>query len=512
MQPQYFTDKENEQIAKAKFAFNVVMKFAENSQKSYHLQLKLIYALMPEMIALYDASALRLLNRKWVVLAINSKVVPSAEALYTVHAVSDENQIWLHTHGLHRCNIHEVEILDSNKEDYNTHYQVVSSYAGRLLSEYIKAFESPSKGEKTGNLEEDEIFNLGIFIDSEPIVATSIPWEECLSYYPKEILGGIADRENDHNYRTNLIFLYGSEEDLKKNRIKKVNAFTDELRDNSIFYISTAETERMSLLARERFSYVEKTFKERKAENKAVDVIIKLGLATLDDDGNIDEENREHIWFKLLSFNKDGFRAKLLQEAYNIPNIHEGEAGDYSVNDVSDWQIYMDTKTITPETVYLLDLEKDSRSNVGTIEDENMVQNKLIYNKENREEFFKKIGELTEQDKYTECINALENISAEERDYKICYTLARAYQNFAIIGDDDKGTEYKIGDEALLKSLEILESVREEGENKADWNMRMAYGYQYLKYQEEKAIPYALRWAELDPKDKNALEVVKECQ
>ena len=141
------------------------------------------------------------------------------------------------------------------------------------------------------------------------------------------------------------------------------------------------------------------------------------------------------------------------------------------------------------------------------------MKTELIYNKENREEFFAKIEELVEKDKHTECINALESIPAEERNYEISYQLARALQNFAIVGDDDKGTEYEIGEEVLLKSLEILESVRKEGQNKAEWNMRMAYGYQYLTCQEEKAIPYAQRWAELDPEDKEvALEVIKECQ
>ena len=140
------------------------------------------------------------------------------------------------------------------------------------------------------------------------------------------------------------------------------------------------------------------------------------------------------------------------------------------------------------------------------------MKTELIYNKENREEFFAKIEELTEKDKHTECINALESIPAEERDYEISYQLARALQNFAIVGDDDKGTEYNRGYGVLLNSLDILESVRKEGQNKAEWNMRMAYGYQYLFHQEEKAIPYAQRWAELDPEDKNALEVVKECQ
>ena len=136
----------------------------------------------------------------------------------------------------------------------------------------------------------------------------------------------------------------------------------------------------------------------------------------------------------------------------------------------------------------------------------------MKWNSENREEFFAYIEKLTDEDTYTECITALENIPMEERDYQVWYQLARTYQNFAIIGNDDKGTPSFIGDKFLLKSIDILNSVREEGKDKAEWNMRMAYAYQYLTHEEERAIPYALRWAELDPEEQNALEVVKECQ
>ena len=136
----------------------------------------------------------------------------------------------------------------------------------------------------------------------------------------------------------------------------------------------------------------------------------------------------------------------------------------------------------------------------------------MKWNSENREEFFAYIEKLTDEDTYTECMAALESIPMEERDYQVWYQLARTYQNFAIVGNDDKGTPSFIGDKFLLKSIDILNSVREEGKDKAEWNMRMAYAYQYLTHEEEKAIPYALRWAELDPEDKDALEVVKECQ
>ena len=136
----------------------------------------------------------------------------------------------------------------------------------------------------------------------------------------------------------------------------------------------------------------------------------------------------------------------------------------------------------------------------------------MKWNSENCKEFFAYIEKLIDEDTYTECMIALESIPMEERDYQVWYQLARTYQNFAIIGNDDKGTPSFIGDKFLLKSIDILNSVRDEGKDKAEWNMRMAYAYQYLTHEEEKAIPYALRWVELDPEDKDALEVVKECK
>ena len=136
----------------------------------------------------------------------------------------------------------------------------------------------------------------------------------------------------------------------------------------------------------------------------------------------------------------------------------------------------------------------------------------MKWNLENRKEFFAYIEKLIDEDKYTKCITALENIPMENRDYEVWYQIARTYQNFAIVGNDDKGTPSFIGDKFLLKSIDILNSVREEGKDKAEWNMRMAYAYQYLTHEEERAIPYALRWAELNPEDEDALEVVKECK
>ena len=136
----------------------------------------------------------------------------------------------------------------------------------------------------------------------------------------------------------------------------------------------------------------------------------------------------------------------------------------------------------------------------------------IPYTPQNEEEYFQQLEQWNDEDEYTRCIQALNAIPEDWRNYRTSYALARALENYAIIGDHDEGTPNYKGDKALRRAIEVLESVREEGQDKAEWNMRMAYGYQYLYGQEEQAIPYAQRWAELDPEDKDAPAVIQECQ
>ena len=136
----------------------------------------------------------------------------------------------------------------------------------------------------------------------------------------------------------------------------------------------------------------------------------------------------------------------------------------------------------------------------------------ITYDPEDPEPFYEQISKWNEEDEYSRCIAVLGTIPEELRDYRSEYALVRALQNYAVIGDHDEGTPGYKADRALRHSLEILESIRDEGVDRAEWNMRMAYGHQYLDGEEDKAIPYAERWAELDPEDESAPAVIRECQ
>ena len=156
--------------------------------------------------------------------------------------------------------------------------------------------------------------------------------------------------------------------------------------------------------------------------------------------------------------------------------------------------------------------EPDDEEQVPELDETLTGMDYIPYTPQNEEEFFQQLEQWNDEDEYTRCIQALNAIPEDWRNYRTAYAMARALENYAIIGDHDEGTPNYKGDRALRRAIEVLESVREEGQDKAEWNMRMAYGYQYLHACEEKAIPYAQRWAELDPEDENAPAVIQECQ
>lgn len=328
----YFTDDEIKSLRNASKALTIFMEFHEDCKKSFHLQLKLAVAMVPDLLGIMDESAEKLICARWAYMAATSEITPGAKDLFMVQAVTNQDgEVWLHTHGLCRCGVTELEILKSDKKNYNNHYQVLSTFASYLLDKNETFIPKESSA------------YIGILSDKQPVVVTYLSWVEGLKEYQKLDLGGISDRQEGHNSRTGLIFAYRSEQDEDNGKLSKITDFNQSWGDNPMFFISNAETARMKALAMERFHFVKEQMdmKDRK-------IIIKIGLPVDDDD------NYEHIWFELLGFEEDRFRAKLMQEPYGVANMHAGDEGWYTVEDVTDWVIYTPEYSVSPDTAYLL--------------------------------------------------------------------------------------------------------------------------------------------------------------
>lgn len=328
-----FSENEKQEIRNAQVALTIFMRFNKNARKSYHVQLKMAIAMIPDLIGIVDESAEKLLPRRWVEMTAESKIEPSSKDLYTIQVVSDGiGEAWLHTHGLCRCGITELEILQSDKENYQNHYNLINTYAMYLIDK-----NEEIDPRTTGSY-------IGVLVNQQPIVVTCRSWVEGINEYKNLELGNIKDRKEGHNSKTSIIFIYKSEEDEKNGILSKVSIYDKLWGDNPIFFISNEETKRMKDLAIERFGYVRKLLSYK--ENKA---IIKIGLP-IDD-----KDNCEHIWFELLEFKGEKFRCKLTQEPYNVKNMHQGDEAWFTVNDVTDWIVYTPKIAINPQNVYIIE-------------------------------------------------------------------------------------------------------------------------------------------------------------
>ena len=68
----------------------------------------------------------------------------------------------------------------------------------------------------------------------------------------------------------------------------------------------------------------------------------------------MNEKEHAKIWFKLLEFDGERFKGQLIQEPYDVSHMHEGDEGWFTVEDVTDWIIYLEEFSVAPDTAYLL--------------------------------------------------------------------------------------------------------------------------------------------------------------
>ncbi|MCI8862610.1 MAG: DUF4026 domain-containing protein [Lachnospiraceae bacterium] len=331
-----FPDVDAEAVRAAQFGLAVELEFGKNPLISYHLQLKLIYALLPDVLAVLDDSSEKILSGHWVTLAAQSMIPPSPRYLFTAQAVSGEDDcVWLHTHGLNRCGLPELEVLNSNKETYQTHYNTLETLANRLLED-----ESvPEYGEP---------YFLAYVAQNIPLVITLIAWEDAVSCYPEDMLGGKNDREDGHNEDTCAIFVYPTKKSVEEGQYSSLAVYDEMLQDNPIYMLSTSETKRMKALAAERMEFLFQAFSDKRNH-----VLIKLGLL-VDEPYRTDTSDREHIWFEMIDLKDGRITAKLTQEPYYIAGIHEGYVGTYGPEDITDWLIFTPERRLTPDDIYLL--------------------------------------------------------------------------------------------------------------------------------------------------------------
>lgn len=342
----HFTEENYNAMMKADFGITTAMKFGESNIDSYHLQLKVLYSMLPDMIGLVDFSTEKIISSVWLKLAAESKIPPSPDYIYSVQAVSDDDgTVWLHTHGLNRCGSIEFEILNSNKDTYKNHFSILQTIAKRVVS-------------NGGIADEEEAFLIAYLNNRQPVIGTWISWTLATTFYDNNIIGSMKDRIgefNGHNRDTGVVYLYLSPKDCDNKKFHHVSCIDKYLSDNPILMITTEETIRMSKLAKERLNYFKEAIK-----NPDVHGLMKVGLLVDEEYRDKDRvstgEEREHIWFEVKEIEDSKIiKGILTQEPYYISNLIVNSEVELNLDDLTDWILYTPNGEVTPDSVYLLE-------------------------------------------------------------------------------------------------------------------------------------------------------------
>ena len=134
-------------------------------------------------------------------------------------------------------------------------------------------------------------------------------------------------------------------------------------------------------------------------------------------------------------------------------------------------------------------------------------------NRTEETKFREQIDQWNDADEFARCIEAIEAIPEQERGYLLTVKLSRAYSNLAVLGDHSAhGRDGDVDGELLGHAIDLLESVRLQGENDPYWNARMGYSCLMAYSSAATAYEYAKRWLALLPDDPAAQKLVRDCE
>ncbi|UTC61649.1 DUF4026 domain-containing protein [Treponema sp. OMZ 787] len=332
-----FTENEKEFIKKAKNAVLTEMVCNGNPLNSYHLQIKIIAEILHKnLIAVYDSNSINVLSGRWVEHAAKSSVPPCPLYAFSIHAVPDKKGdfIWLHTHGLSRYGLNELDILDSKPDFCIEHSHLLQNLALNLICGADK-----------------NCAYIGILQDHTPIICSLVMYKDALNYYQNNnvAIPEALSPDNKHTDDSHLaVFLFTSAAEYKEKHYRQISVFEKKRFENPIYFISETEMHRRKILAEERFGFVKSHF-----EKKASSVLIKISIPV--DKEFYSEENKiEYIWFELQKIAETELTLKSIQDAYYVEGIEKETVTKYNIEYMSDWIIYTGKEMITPDDVYRL--------------------------------------------------------------------------------------------------------------------------------------------------------------
>jgi len=329
----WVSHEEVEAVCRGGHCLMTMATYGVEPRRDFHRQIRLTSLLAPKARVLIDVESTAVFPGDWMRDVATCSLPPSPTSCFQIQAVAAPGQdgAWLHTHGLARFGLAELEIVDVGYRQLSAMGTLLECVASWMLDA-----GQPAAGEP--------------FMAVHGAELVWLPWQEALAHVPKGDWCPEEGRTEEHQ-GASAVLLTPPAGFLKK-RYGSPTRYARLLDGGAVHLVSSQETERAATVARERFERFAALQRRFGSTDNGWVFDVKLGLPV---DGATGPTEREHLWFEVHAITEGGIDATLRNEPYDISGLHEGDRGVYPLDVLSDFTVRRGDDGYTAETLFLLE-------------------------------------------------------------------------------------------------------------------------------------------------------------
>lgn len=311
---------ERREAGRSQWLIGTETYLGEAPAKGFQIQMRVLdAAIVSGMPAAFDDSALSIRSGKIIREIARSKTPPRAGVLFGIHETPVEGEkVWVHTHGLGRFGLPEIEVVGLGKERSRDAFDLVDAVADALVSG-----SGPTP---------DGLLALGDGI--EVVLVTP---EDALMRLGAG--GELRDAGQDDHIGHSLA--------LVDTEGQPPYAALDHFAECPVLFKGRLESDRQARLAKERYGVFGQLFAIHRREGWRFHV--KLCF-----EGLGDPPSYEHLWFEVRELKPGRIKGVCLNEPMMTRDARQGEVAWHDYARLSDWNIVTPGGNYDPESAGVL--------------------------------------------------------------------------------------------------------------------------------------------------------------
>jgi uncharacterized protein YegJ (DUF2314 family) len=283
---------------------------------AYRRQARMLEAAcVPGFPAVYDENAAIVRSGRTMRDLARAETPPGSAALYAVHELTGEHGAWVHTHGLDRLGVPELELWAVDASDV--------AAAGELLRGAVDAI--------LAGVEPDAAH---VLTAGEGVEIRLLPVDDALKLFGERFAASRREHEEDEDGEhpgPRLVLAAKDRDEPPYDVFARVG-------EAAAFYKARTEADRRRRAARERFGVFGQLFAMRRKQGWRFHAQLGFERGA--------GPSSEHVWFEILELKPGRLRGVCLNEPADLDAVRKGEEGWFDLERLTDWIV------VAPDGVY----------------------------------------------------------------------------------------------------------------------------------------------------------------